>query len=105
MLVAATIVNLGYNDLSFIQPLGEGSSILDFLDFISNSVMMPIASLMTCIFIGWIVKPKVIIDEVKISSKFKSEGLFVVMIKYVAPVLVTIILIAYVAAQFGFFSM
>lgn len=105
LLVAASIVNFGYNDLSFIQPLGEGTSILDFMDFISNSVMMPIASLMTCIFIGWIVKPQVIIDEVKISSKFKSEGLFVVMIKYIAPVMVTVILIAYVAAQFGFFSM
>lgn len=105
LLVVAVIVNLGYNDLSWIQPLGEGSSILDFMDFISNSVMMPIASLMTCIFIGWVVKPKVIIDEVKSSGKFKSEKLFVVMVKYVAPVLVTVILVAYTAAQFGFFSM
>ena len=52
------LVNLGYSSLSFIQPMGEGSSILDLLDFISNSVMMPIAALLTCVFVGWIIKPK-----------------------------------------------
>ena len=102
---AAVVVNLGYNQLSFIQPFGEGTAILDFLDFISNSVMMPIAALMACVFVGWIVKPKVVVDEVKSSGPFKSEKLFVVMIKYIAPVLVTVILIAYVAQQFGFFVM
>ena len=101
----AVIVNLGYNQLSFIEPLGPGSSILDFFDFVSNSVMMPLAALMACIFVGWIIKPKVIVDEVKQSSAFKAEKLFVVMVKYIAPVLVVVILVAYVAAQFGFFSM
>ena len=60
---------------------------------------------MACVFVGWIVKPKVVVDEVKLSGPFKSEKLFVVMIKYIAPVLVTVILIAYVAQQFGFFVM
>lgn len=78
---------------------------LDFADFISNSVMMPIVALLTCIFVGWIIKPKTLIDEVRISSKFKAAGVWTAMIKYIAPVLVLIILVAYVAAQFGFFSM
>lgn len=43
-----------------------GSSILDFADFISNSVLMPIVALLTCVFVGWIVKPKTIIDEVRV---------------------------------------
>ena len=50
-------------------------------------------------------KPKTIIDEVRISSKFSAAGAWTIMIKYIAPVLVIIILVAYVAAQFGFFSM
>ncbi len=105
IVVAGCFVNAGYNALSFIQPLGEGSTMLDFFDFISNSVMMPIAALLTCVFVGWIIKPKALIDEIKVSSPFKLEKAWTVMVKYVAPVLVVVILVAYVAQQFGFFSM
>ncbi len=103
--VAGIFVNLGYNGLSFIQPLGEGTTILDFADFLSNSVMMPLAALMTCIFVGWIIKPKTLIDEIAVSAPFKARKAWSIMIKYIAPVLVVIILIAYVAATFGFFTM
>lgn len=103
--VAGMVVNMGYNVLAFIEPLGAGSSILDFADFISNSVLMPIVALLTCIFVGWIIKPKTLITEIKQSSKFGAEKAWTVMIKYIAPVLVTVILVAYVAAQFGLFSM
>ena len=54
---------------------------------------MPIAALLTSIFVGYVLKPKAIIDEVKISSKFRLEKLFVVIIKYVAPVMLIIILL------------
>ena len=105
VVIAGVLVNAGYNGLSFIEPLGEGSSLLDLADFFSNSVLMPIVALLTCVFVGWIIKPQAIIDEVRVSSKFSMAGAWTVMIKYVAPVLVVIILVAYVAAQFGFFSM
>lgn len=95
------VVNLGYSSLSFIEPLGEGTSILDFLDFISNSVMMPIAAILTCVFVGWIIKPKVIADEVKSSAKFSLEKPWTVMVKYIAPICIALILVAYVAQTFG----
>ena len=50
--VAAVFVNLGYNGLSFIEPLGAGTSLLDFFDFVSNTIMMPIVAFLTCIFVG-----------------------------------------------------
>lgn len=103
--VAGMVVNMGYNVLAFIEPLGAGSSILDFADFISNSVLMPIVALLTCIFVGWVIKPKTLVAEIKQSSKFGAEKAWTVMVKYIAPVLVTVILVAYVAAQFGLFSM
>lgn len=87
------VVNAGYNSLSFIQPIGEGSTLLDFFDFVSNSVLMPIVAILTCIFVGWIIKPKVLIDEIQISSKFSAKQAWVVMIKYIAPILVAVILI------------
>lgn len=105
LVVMGTVINLGYNGLAFIEPLGAGSSLLDLFDFVANSVMMPIAALITCIFVGWIIKPKALVAEIKHSSKFGTEKAWVVMIKYIAPVLVVVILIAYVAAQFGLFSM
>ena len=97
-------INAGYNGLSFIQPLGEGSTLLDFADFISNSVIMPIVELLTVIFVGWIIKPKVLVEEIKQSADFRAEKAWTIMVKYVAPILLIVILVAYVGAQFGIFS-
>ena len=105
IVIVAIVVNMGYSQLAMIEPLGPGTTLLDLMDFISNSVMMPIAALMACVFVGWVVKPQVVIDEVRSSGKFSGERLFVVMVKYVAPVLLVVILVAYTASQFGLFSM
>ncbi len=105
LVVMGTFINFGYNGLSFIEPLGAGSSILDLFDFIANSVMMPIAALLTCIFVGWVIKPRDLIVEVERSSAFGARKAWTVMIKFIAPVLIVVILVAYVAAQFGLFTM
>ena len=91
--------SLGFGAWDFIKPLGM--SILDFFDFISNSVLMPIVAFLTCIFVGYVIKTKVVVDEVKISSKFKREKLFNVMIKYVAPIFIVAILVSSVLNAFG----
>lgn len=91
-LAVALPSSLGFGAWSDIQPLGM--SFLDFFDFISNSVLMPIVALLTCIFIGFIVKPKTVIEEVKLNSAFKREKLFTFMIKYAAPVCIIIILVS-----------
>lgn len=78
-----------------------GLSILDFFDFISNSVLMPITAFATCIFIGYVLKPKTLIDEVESSAPFKSKRLFTVIIKYVAPVCILLILISSVLDALG----
>nr|WP_249288217.1 sodium-dependent transporter [Mobiluncus curtisii] len=101
---AGIIVTLGYSSLSFIQPLGEGSTILDFLDFMTSSVMMPLGGLLMCLFFGWRKKPEVLIDEVRLSGEFKRAGLWGVMIKYVAPILLVAIFITSVLKTFGIIS-
>ena len=65
---------------------------LDFFDFISNSVLMPIVAFATCIFVGYIIKPKSLIDEVESSGAFKRKSLFTVVIKYIAPICIVLIL-------------
>lgn len=79
-----------------------GMDFLTFFDFISNSVLMPIVALFTCILIGWVIKPKAITDEItRNGEKFGRKKLFNVMIKYVAPVCLIFILVSYTLAQFG----
>lgn len=98
-LVLALPSSLGYGVLDWIAPLGF--SLLDFFDFISNSVLMPIVALFTCLFVGWVVKPKLVIDEVKLSSSFSREKLFVVVVRYIAPVCILLILISSVLDKLG----
>lgn len=95
-LVAGLIVCLGYNKLYFELKLPNGAvgQILDVMDYVSNNIMMPIVAIGTCILIGWILKPKYVIDEVeKNGSKFGRRALYVGMIKVVAPVLLLVLLL------------
>lgn len=88
LLVVAIVLgipsSLGYGVWSNITIFGY--SILDFWDFLSNSILMPIVAFLTCIFIGYTVKPEFVIEEVESSGTFKRKKLFTVMIRYIAPV-------------------
>ncbi|NCB92957.1 MAG: sodium-dependent transporter [Clostridia bacterium] len=101
-LAVALPSSLGFGAWSGIQPLGM--SFLDFFDFISNSVLMPIVAMLTCIFIGFVVKPKEVIDEVKLNSPFRREKVFVIMIKYIAPICIIIILVSSILNALGIIS-
>ena len=96
--------SLGFGVWDFIQPLGM--SILDAWDFISNSILMPIVALLTCFFVGFVIKPKTIIDEANAEgAKFKSVTLFTVVIKWVAPVILIAILISSVLNAAGIYTL
>ena len=97
--IIGILVCLGYNALYFEAilpntPAGKNAQILDILDYLSNYILMPVVSIATCIFIGWILKPKTVIDEVTYGGhKFGRAKLYVVMIKFVTPVLLTLLLL------------
>ncbi|MDE5696296.1 MAG: sodium-dependent transporter, partial [Lachnospiraceae bacterium] len=95
-LVGGVIVCLGYNRLYFEVKLPNGAvaQILDIMDYISNNFLMPLVAIGTCILIGWVIKPKTVIDEVeKSGSKFGRKHLYIAMIRYIAPVLLVILLL------------
>ena len=98
-MIVALPSTLGFGIWSDIKILGM--DFLSFFDFISNSVLMPIVAFLTCIFIGFVIKPDAIVNEVKISSPFRKEKLFRLVIKYVAPVCIVLILISSVLSAFG----
>lgn len=91
--------SLGFGLLDFISV--AGMTVLDIFDFISNSVLMPIVAFMTSIIVGYIIKPRAIIEEIALAGKFKNEKLFVVIIKYVAPVFTLLILISSILDVLG----
>ena len=90
----------GYSIWSEFAIFGK-LQILDFFDFLTNSVMMPIIALMTCIFISFIIKPRVIVEEISLSGEFRQKTMFSVIIKYVAPVCLLVILVFAVLEGFG----
>lgn len=99
ILVLGAIVSLGFGPLDFVKLLGLG--LLDFFDFISNSVLMPIVALLTCICIGYFVKPQVICDEVELNKPFKEKKFYIVMLKYAAPICLILILVFAVSEAMG----
>lgn len=103
MLLMGTLSCLGYGPLSFIKLLGM--EFLDFFDFFTNSILMPIVALLSCILIGRVVGTQVIADEVtKVGYQFKRQRLFEVIMRYIAPVLLVIILLGEIAKYFGLIS-
>ncbi len=95
--------SLGFGVLSWLTPLGK--DILSFFDFLTNSVMMPVVAVATCILIGFVIKPKTISDEVKkTDGTFKSEKLFNVMIKYICPLFLIAILATAILEAMGLFA-
>ena len=95
-LIGGIFVCLGYNKLFFRKELPNGTvaQILDVLDYISNAVLMPLVALLTCILIGWIAKPKTVIDEVeKNGEKMGRKVLYTIMIKFLAPIFMIILLL------------
>lgn len=100
VILAAVPSSLGFGIWSDINIAGK--SILDMFDFLSNSVLMPIVAFETCVFVGYVLKPKAIVEEVLRSTpRFKSEKLYVVLVKYLAPILILLILISSVLDALG----
>ena len=92
--VASVIIALGYS-LLYVEiklPTGAVGQILDLMDYISNSFMMPFISMLSAILIGWVIGPAWVVEEVEYGGRtFGLKGLFSVMIKYVVPVIMFIL--------------
>ena len=93
-LAASAVIALGYS-IFYVEvklPNGSVGQLLDIMDYISNSVMMPFIALLSTILIGWIVTPDYVIDEMERNGeKFHRKKLYCVMIRFVAPVMMFIL--------------
>lgn len=104
MLGLGSLSSLGYGPLASVKIIGM--QFLDFFDFLTNSVMMPIAAIATCLLVSRVIGLKAIENEVLLGeSKFRRKFVFNFMIKYLCPIFAAIILISSVANAFGWISM
>ena len=96
----ATFSALGSGPWSDVRLMGM--QFLDFFDFITNSVLMPIVAAATCVCVGWALGPKTVIAEVQASgSPFRARALYFVMVKWFAPALVIAILVSEICRNLG----
>ena len=97
---------LGFGPLmTDLAPFDQGAGFLGIFDNLTNSILMPIVAILTCVFIGYVVKVAVISDEVKAEgNEFASERIFTVMIKYLCPIFLGAMLLFWILDILGVFS-
>ena len=104
MLALGTLSCMGYGPLASVEILGM--QMLDFFDFLTNSVMMPIAAIATCLLVSRKMGVEKIEEEMTLENgKFRRKHIFNFMIKYLCPIFAAIILVSSVANAFGWISM
>lgn len=104
MITLGSLSALGYGPLAGVKIIGM--QFLDFFDFLTNSVMMPIAAFTTCLLVSKVIGVKKIEEEVLHGEgTFRRKKIFNFMIKYLCPIFAAIILLSSVANAFGWISM
>ena len=91
---AATMICLGHNVFYFelTLPNGATAQLLDVMDYISNSFLMPLISFLTAIFVGWIIKPQWIAQEMSVSAPgFRRQKVYTAMVKYIVPIIMAVL--------------
>ena len=93
-LAASAVITLGYSVfyVEVLLPNGSVGQLLDIMDYVSNSVMMPFIALLSTVLIGWVMTPDYVIDEMERNGEtFRRKKLYRVMIRYVAPVMMLVL--------------
>ena len=104
MITLGSLSSLGYGPLANVTLLGM--QFLDFFDFLTNSVMMPIAAISICLLVSRVAGIAAIEQEVcHGEERFRRKRVFALMIRYLCPLFAAIILISSVANAFGLISM
>ena len=104
MVILGSLSSLGNGPLADVRIIGM--QFLDFFDFLTNSVMMPVAALAICILVTRYMTIAKVEEEVLLEGQpFRRKAVFRIMIRFVCPVFVVIILLSSIANAFGWISM
>lgn len=103
MVVVGGASGAGYGVLDFVTIFKM--QILDFLDFLTNSVMMPIAALATCYLVVRVITIEKLTEHITSSSRFQRRKLYNIVIRFFAPVFLAVILISAILNALGIISL
>lgn len=92
----------GYGIWSYVRLFGM--QILDFFDFLTNTLMMPVSAFFICLLVSRVIGFDGIAKEVRLSSQFRRQPLYYIVTKYIAPVFLIIILFSSIANALGFIT-
>lgn len=96
----ATFSAIGYGPWADVKLFGM--QFLDFFDFFTNSALMPIVAAATCVFVGWVLGPKRIIEECEAEGQVMHvKGAYAFMVKYLAPAFMIVLLVSEVCRALG----
>ncbi|MBQ6266026.1 MAG: sodium-dependent transporter [Clostridia bacterium] len=98
-LALGTVCSLGFGIWSDFTIIGM--SILDFLDFVSNSIFLPLVGMLTCVLVGFVIKPDAVISEVELNGPFRMKHFYIAMVRWIAPVLIFAILVSGILQSLG----
>ena len=98
--LSAGLARLGFSG-EWIRSGLFAMQFLDLFDFVTNSALMPVVATATCVFVGWVLTPKAVVDEVEECGRaFRAKRLYAVMVKYVAPAFMVAVLVSEVCRTF-----
>ena len=95
--IIAIPVSWGYSLLSGVRPLaflGKDTDLLDSLDFLCENVLATTAALLLCIFVGWVWKPKTVLEEVEKTGPFTWKNLWLFVFRFVCPIITVIVILS-----------
>lgn len=93
LLAFSSVCSLSLGSLSDFTVFGF--TIFDFLDYTTANILLPICSILLCVYVGWFAPKKFLKDELTNNGQFKSHTfrLIIFIIRYIAPVLITGIIV------------
>jgi NSS family neurotransmitter:Na+ symporter len=96
----ATFSALGYGPWADVKLFGM--QFLDFFDFFTNSALMPVVAAATCVFVGWILGPKSVVEECEADGQtMRTKAVYAFIVKYLAPALMVVLLVSEVCRALG----
>lgn len=70
-----------------------GMSLFDLFDFVTGQIFLPVGGFLTCLFVGWVVPRRVVLDEFTNNGTLRSRffSLYLFSVRYVCPVCILLI--------------
>ncbi len=70
-----------------------GLSLMDFCDKLTANMLLPLGSLLTCLFVGWYIPRQVVSDELTNQGKVQNNilGVYLYAVRYVCPVCIILV--------------